>query len=143
VQALHYKRKPLRLLVGVGVPVLLLAGVAFCRIFQTTPPCLFYELTGLYCPGCGSGRALLALLQGRFYAAFRYHPLLILASPALAYALMKYYLAFVLGRDLLPLPKIRGRWFGIAVVAVVMGYWILRNLPFPPFCWLAPCAIPT
>ena len=28
------------------------------------PPCLFYRVSGLYCPGCGGTRAIRALLEG-------------------------------------------------------------------------------
>ena len=40
------------------------------------PQCSFYRLTGLYCSGCGTTRALYAALHGDFYAAFRYNLLL-------------------------------------------------------------------
>ena len=33
-------------------------------------PCLFYQLTGLLCPGCGNSRAALALLRLDLSAAF-------------------------------------------------------------------------
>lgn len=38
-------------------------------------PCLFRLLTGLYCPGCGGTRAVLALLRGRPLVSVLYHPL--------------------------------------------------------------------
>lgn len=38
-------------------------------------PCLFYAVTGLYCPGCGGTRAVRYLLQGELLLSFRFHPL--------------------------------------------------------------------
>ena len=38
------------------------------------PPCIFHSVTGLYCPGCGGTRAVLALMQGRLLCALIYHP---------------------------------------------------------------------
>ena len=38
-------------------------------------PCLFHELTGFYCPGCGGTRAALALAAGHPVLSFLYHPL--------------------------------------------------------------------
>lgn len=38
-------------------------------------PCLFYHLTGFYCPGCGGTRAVRYLLQGRILKSIQYHPL--------------------------------------------------------------------
>ncbi len=38
------------------------------------PPCVFFGLTGLYCPGCGGTRSLIALLHGQFLRSLIYHP---------------------------------------------------------------------
>ena len=131
----------LRILAGVGIPLCILLLGAFGLWLGKTPPCLFYELTGLYCPGCGTGRFMLALLHLEFYAAFRYHPLLFLSFPFLAYYVMKLYIAFVFGKDILPFPEIRNRWFGITVTVMIVAYWILRNIPVFPFTLLAPNAV--
>ena len=40
-------------------------------------PCFFYQYTGLYCPGCGGTRAVLALLQGHVLQSLWYHPLVL------------------------------------------------------------------
>jgi len=128
----------LRVLTGIGVPlgILFVAFVSF--VLKKTPPCLFYELTGLLCPGCGTGRYLLSALHLDFYAAFRYNPLLFVSFPFLAYYVTKLYIAFVFGKDVLPFPDIKNRWFGITVTAVVIAYWILRNIPLFPFTLLNP-----
>ncbi len=136
-----YENKMLRILVSVGVPLAALFLAAFCYFTKKTPPCIFYHTTGLYCFGCGAGRSLLALLHGEIYAAFRYHPLLLILLPFLSYYVAKVYLAFVFGRDLLPVPKIKNRWFGITLAAVVIAFWVLRNIPVYPFVLLAPTAV--
>lgn len=46
-------------------------------------PCIFYETTGLYCPGCGGTRATKALLRGEVIRSFRYHPFVLYAFLAL------------------------------------------------------------
>ncbi len=38
------------------------------------PPCLFHEISGYYCPGCGGTRAVRALLKGHILLAVYYHP---------------------------------------------------------------------
>ena len=130
-----------RLLVGIGLPCACVALALLFLWLGKTPPCVFYEATGLYCAGCGTGRSLLALLHGRLYAAFRYQPLLILSLPVILYLCAKLYISFVFGRDLLPFPALRARAIGWTVLGVVIGYWILRNLPFFPFYYLAPTSI--
>ena len=81
---------------------------------------------------------MLALLHLDFYAAFRYQPLLFISLPFLSYYIAKLYIAFVFGKDILPFPKIKNRWFGISVTCIVIAYWILRNIPVYPFTLLAP-----
>jgi len=134
-------KKWLRVLVGVGVPFSLLALVVICIWLNATPPCWFYELTGLYCAGCGSGRAFLAILRADFYAAFRFQPLMIIFLPFLCYYCLKQYIAFVFGRDILPFPKIRSRFWGIFLLVLIISYWVLRNIPIFPFDLLAPTAV--
>jgi hypothetical protein len=84
---------------------------------------------------------MLSLLHGELYAAFRYQPLLFVSFPFLVYYVLKVYVAFVFGRDVLPFPSIRNRWFGITVTAVIIAFWILRNIPVFPFTLLAPTSI--
>lgn len=36
--------------------------------------CLFYKVTGFYCPGCGGTRALLALSRGQILTSLLLHP---------------------------------------------------------------------
>ena len=101
----------------------------------------YFELTGLYCVGCGAGRAFLSLLSGNIYAAFCYNPLLIVLLPFMAYYLLKLYISFVFGKDILPFPKISARWFGISLLIIIVAFWILRNIPFAPFSYLAPTSV--
>jgi len=41
------------------------------------PECLFHQMTGCRCYGCGSTRALYALLHGRWLDSLRYNMLLV------------------------------------------------------------------
>ncbi|MBR1573021.1 MAG: DUF2752 domain-containing protein [Lachnospiraceae bacterium] len=52
--------------------------------------CIFHELTGLYCPGCGGTRAAIALLSGHPWISFLYHPLVIYSVAALCYILIQF-----------------------------------------------------
>ena len=44
-------------------------------------PCTWLALTGYYCPGCGSSRALRAMLHLDFYQALRYNALFTICAP--------------------------------------------------------------
>ncbi len=127
-----------RIGVGIGIPLIAAALLFVCLYHQNTPPCFFYELTGLYCAGCGAGRAFLALFSGNFALAFRQQPLLICLLPFLVYYCAKVYLAFVFGKDILPFPDITNRFFGIFLLILILAFWVLRNIPVYPFTLLAP-----
>ncbi len=120
-------KKALRALVGVAVPLLAAALLWAVLAVRRTPPCLFYEATGLYCVGCGTGRSFLFLLRGELGSALRAQPLLPL-FPVLFYLVFAAYLAFVFGREVLPLPKLRSRWAGLAAAVFFLVWFVLRNL---------------
>jgi hypothetical protein len=93
-------------------------------------------LTGLYCPGCGTLRALHQLLHGQILLALALNPLAMLALPFLTYALMESGLSLSTGlhlpRVFVPAPLI---W---ALLGSIVAFGILRNVPVHPFSLLAP-----
>lgn len=74
---------------GLGLFSLAAAGHALgfwdlSRMAQDGPDlCVFHRVTGWNCPGCGMGRALLLLAQGRWEASWAMHPFAILMMAAL------------------------------------------------------------
>ena len=123
-----------RLAVGIAAPALLILGLVWFRRGGHLL-CVFYELTGLYCPGCGSGRAARALLRGAFPAAFGHNALAFLLGLPCAGMLLREYLRLVfpgLGWKPARLPA----WAGKTALALILTFWLLRNLPI--FAFLAP-----
>ena len=118
----------------------LVVAVCFLRpgISPFLPPCPFHLLTGFYCPGCGSTRMLYFLVHGHPYLAFRQNPLAMLVFPGVLYGL---------GRQMFARPgavhsrvrfgRVHPRWITAFLVVVIL-FTVLRNLPYAPFCALAP-----
>ncbi|MSU57135.1 MAG: DUF2752 domain-containing protein [Pedosphaera sp.] len=97
------------------------------------PRCFLFELTGLFCPGCGGLRSAHQLFHGHVLTALQFNALFVLSLPVLAmWAAQK-----VLGRGAVPAAKpvrsFRLVWLALAIAAV---FTVLRNLP--AFAWLAP-----
>ena len=94
-------------------------------------PCIFFEFTGLYCPGCGITRLCLSLFEGDIYQAFRYNPIIFIDVPII-------FILFVLNilfKDKKIIKKITDILIIIlAVITVIFG--VLRNIPM--FSFLAP-----
>jgi hypothetical protein len=103
------------------------------------PPCPFLYLTGLYCPGCGSLRAMHQLLHGNFHAAWAMNPLSVILFPFLAYGLLCEAIFYLSGQRL---PQVTLTGASIrAVCAVILLFAVARNIPFRPFDLLAPGAL--
>lgn len=113
----------------------LIAVVCFLKPGTTPwlPPCQFYELTGLYCPGCGSTRMLYFLVHGHLSLAFRQNALAMIVLPGVIYGLVLQ----VIKPASAVYSRISPRWM-TAFCLVVLLYAVARNLPFEPFCRLAP-----
>ena len=78
------KKKSLRILIVAGAAIAALAGAVYLYFHNPHSyplPCVFYSLTGFYCPGCGAGRASYSLLHGRFLDAFCYNPVMTVLLP--------------------------------------------------------------
>jgi hypothetical protein len=121
---------------AVGVVLLAVFDPATSRIF---PPCPLRYLTGFYCPGCGSLRAIHNLLHGNLRQAWAMNALTVLLLPFVSYGLVSEALFTVRGRRLpsvtLPAACIR------VLCAAIILFGIARNLPFHPFNLLAPGAM--
>ena len=122
-----------------AVAVVAVAGIAatvYCfnpSVHHFYPVCLFHQLTGLNCPGCGGTRALYALLHGDLITALHDNALLVTG---------------------LALTAARGAWFArnrrrgrpngrffpprlLLPLLVLLGvFGVLRNLP--AFAFLSP-----
>lgn len=119
-------------------------AVAMLRVFDPAtsavfPPCPVHYLTGWYCPGCGSLRALHQLLHGHLQAAWAMNPLSVVLLPFLAYGLASFAFFQIRGRGL-PQPFLRPAWIRALCAAIIL-FGIARNLSLYPFELLAPGAM--
>lgn len=89
-------------------------------------PCLFYQITGLMCPGCGNSRAALALLRLDIAAAFSYNPLFPLEFFYLLWVYARCCKAYLQGRRFSYTPACPV--MDILILAAILLWWILRNV---------------
>ncbi len=100
-------------------------------------PCIFYSLTGLYCPGCGAGRACYSLLHLRFADAFSYNPLMAVLLPLIGLYIVARALDWMLTGGNHVDSKISVKLL-VWILVIVLLYGVLRNIPVYPFTLLAP-----
>ncbi|WP_312923353.1 DUF2752 domain-containing protein [Empedobacter brevis] len=129
------------LVYGLATLAPLLVIVYFYSYYSNQSPfsikCMFHELTGLWCPGCGGQRAFSLLVHGHILQSLRYNLLL----PSALYICAQLYYSIIgnifLGNTMtgkLHLPANFARNFLIFLLV----YSILRNIPISPFIYLAP-----
>ncbi len=104
------------------------------------PTCPFLAATGLWCPGCGSLRAMHALTRLDVVTAWERNPLAVLAVPVLVLAWVRWVLdsrggrGSSLARRLHPV-RVPARVLWLAL-GLVLLYWVARNVP--GWTWLSP-----
>jgi hypothetical protein len=99
--------------------------------------CPWLLLTGTWCPGCGSLRALDRLLAGDVRGASGYNVLTLLTLPVLVYAWLAWALPASVTRHWPRVGHAPSRAIR-ALAVLVVAYWVARNLPWAPFTLLAP-----
>lgn len=133
-----------RLAVRGGLIALAAAAVGLVYVLATVPPgedtfyprCQLHSLTGLHCPGCGTTRALHALLNGHPLDSLAYNALCPIVLPLLAWAFVH---SIRVSRGLASSEPSRRSRIGFRLLVVIfLAYGILRNLPWYPFTLLAP-----
>ncbi len=124
-------------------PVLTAAGLATAtlalhlrdpHVSHSWGVCPLYALTGIYCPGCGGLRGVNDLTNGHLGAAASSNLLLVLALPFAALLFARWTWVTWQGSGTTVVPPLP-RAVKLGLVAVVLVFWVLRNLPGS---WLAP-----
>lgn len=105
--------------------VLIFLGVVDPVESKWVPHCLFKFATGYDCPGCGSQRAIHAMLHGRMADAWNYNALLLIALPFIL-----FLLTVTINRDRWPCLYARSTSNVVIyiVLAVILGWTLLRNI---------------
>ena len=104
-----------------------LAYLVFVLLTGYGIPCLFSEITGLECVGCGISRMLLALLRFDFVSAFHYNAFLFITGPFLLAYLVASEVNYVRHGT-----RRMGKWdiFLYVELILAIAYGVLRNI-FP------------
>ncbi len=99
------------------------------------PPCPFRKATGLYCPGCGSTRALWRLLHGDLLGSLRYHPLVAPFLPIIGLLVVRFFRDSFSGSS----PYRRSTLvLGFFCLGAFLILFVLRNIPCATFDFLRP-----
>lgn len=123
--------RPVKILIAA---IAIVAAIVLIYIYSTFDPsadgslfprCTFKTLTGLDCPGCGSQRAIHALLHGHVVEALRLNALFVIELPLLLLLALTSLFTDRFHR----LRRILvSRTFILILLATIIGFTIVRNL---------------
>ena len=117
------------LIIILAIAALLVFGIIYYALDPSQsgmfPRCTFLTLTGYKCPGCGSQRAIHALLHGDVVGAFKYNALLLISIPWIALCLYAETQRIRNPRLYTRINAPRLMWFFLITVLL---WWLLRNI---------------
>ena len=138
-------RTPLRLTAtrkNAGTLLAFLAGVTVWVLVRNPlrntvfPPCPLHATTGLWCPGCGATRASYLVLQGDIASAMHFNALWVVLAPFALYQAVAFAGEAWGVRWLRRIPMTQT--VIVALLATLIGFGIIRILPFAVFEVLNP-----
>ena len=121
--------KTKKLVVILTVAALLVGAVIYFVVDPSSstilPKCAFLKLTGFQCPGCGSQRAIHALLHGDVVEAWKFNAMLVVMIPVVAAIVSSSFLKMRYPKfyDAMHSPL-----FATGLLVAVLLWWLLRNV---------------
>ena len=110
--------------INIGLIIGMLYAV-FINITGISIPCLFREITGLKCPGCGITTFFMNMFRGDIKAAISANPSLVIVLPLLGAVLVSVYV-----RNSWNIKEKWTLWCLYISLFLLLFFSILRNLPF-------------
>ena len=115
------------------VPVVLVLLSLSPWLGEKMPDCLFYEETGLFCPGCGATRSALALNEGHWLDAIQNTALFVVGL-----LLGSIWILLAAAGEKFPTVKVlylfRFRlWILWGILGALVLFTLLRNIPAMEF----------
>jgi hypothetical protein len=131
IEYIRTKRKKLTKLILYGAGII--AFIVFYKVFSPYeqkffPKCIFNQLTGYKCPGCGSQRAMHYLFNFDIYHAFKENMLLVISIPYLILGAYFDLVELKTERQLRIRKFLYGQKAIMVILVIVISFWILRNV---------------
>lgn len=97
------KIKALGIIVLLLIIPLILSQITISQLSKAPSLCIYKNITGKDCWGCGTTRAIVSLFQLDFSLAYQYNKRIVIIFPLLLYLWIKYFIRYL--RVLLRQPK--------------------------------------
>lgn len=132
------KYRLLRLIIGIAFPVAVIF-ILFWGLYVKIPiPCIFNQITGLYCPTCGATRAVIYLIHGNITDALKSNALITISAIPLLFTFTVMWLGVIFNHKEWFVSNTAMIKFFCVFVVIYIIFGIVRNIPTIPFIWLNP-----
>ena len=132
------KYRLLRLIIGIAFPVAVMF-ILFWGLYVKIPiPCIFNQITGLYCPTCGATRAVIYLIHGNITDALKSNALITISAIPLLFTFTVMWLGVIFNHKEWFVSNTAMIKFFCVFVVIYIIFGIVRNIPTIPFIWLNP-----
>lgn len=115
------------------VTIILLTLISICLILAVILiktdaylPCIFREITGYMCPGCGATRMCLAIIELDFKSAFNSNPILFITSPIILFLIYKSIQNYIAYGNMMLESKYEKIATFLVIIFILFG--IVRNI---------------
>lgn len=116
--------------------ILAAGGLFFGLLLYLTPlrledvvwSCAFHRVTGIYCPGCGGTRAVIAFTQGHFVQSFFFHPV-VLYSILLYLIFMFRGFICIISKGRYEFMKFRPGYVYMGIL-IILAQFLIKNILF-------------
>lgn len=121
--------------------ILLSAAVCLvCYFLGVSPtdfirPCIFNQLTGYYCPGCGGTRAVISLLHLNIIQSFIYHPFVPYVAIIAAIFIVSYTVSLI-SKGKIGYFKLRPIYFYVSIALILINF-VVKNVLIYNGIWIA------
>lgn len=140
LQVVEISKLKLGLIISIVIALSLMLSLYFfydpSEVSRLFPKCPFYSLTNLYCPGCGSQRAVHQILNGHIITGLRHNYLIGLLAVVLGYQTLLYATHELTDRRITNL--LHQTKTTKAILVMILLFWVFRNINVFPFTELAP-----
>ena len=116
-----------RILTLAAIALALAAYALICEFTAFRVPCVFHEVTGLDCPGCGITRMCMHIAHFDYGSAFLDNGLAFVTSPVIVYLVGCVALRYVGVAVPEPVEKANSR-IAVVLIAAFLVFGIVRNL---------------
>ena len=109
-----------------NIVLIIILYIILNNIFHIYIPCIFHEITGFLCPGCGMTRMLREIIHGNLPKAFYYNQFLFISLPI--FIIIFINLIYSNFKNIKPLYQKIPNYIYYTYIVLLLVFGVVRNM---------------